>query len=140
MKLKRRSRAPAEIDLGTFADIVFLIIIFFVLTTTLIKPSYEELEVPSGTSDPKKKKQKQLTIHLNADGILYGRKETSVSLAELRQRLEKEKFLAKEEKDRMVILDSSENVDYGTYYEVVMSIDRAGGILALVEHKEEKSE
>ena len=47
MALKRKPRPDADINVGPFSDIAFLMIIFFILATTLIKPAGGKLDIPS---------------------------------------------------------------------------------------------
>lgn len=133
MLLKKRKKDDAEINVGAFADIAFLLIIFFILTTTFIKPAGEKLEIPSGTTDPEQKEQKQLTISLSPAEIHYGEKAEKMTLAELQTALAKEAFPTKPEKNRIVILDTDAAVTYEEYFKVVMAITQAGGVLGLVE-------
>ena len=133
----RRSREHHEIDVAAFADVAFLLIIFFILTTTFVKPAGSKVDIPSGAPDPAKKEQKQLTITLTASEIHYGPKGEKMSLEELRAALWKENFNAKPPDARVVILESAPDVPYEVYFNVVMAITNADGILALVEEEKE---
>ena len=53
MKLPRRTKQAADVDLVAFADVAFLLIIFFILTTTFVKNQGQLLEMPSASSGPK---------------------------------------------------------------------------------------
>lgn len=132
MKLSKRERSTPEIDVGAFSDIAFLLIIFFILTTTFVKPAGHKVEIPSGSTD-ESKKQKQLTLVLKGDSILYGEKGENVSLQELKKLLAEQKFKDQTPDKRMVVLESQKDVIYDQYYKVVMAITEADGILALVE-------
>lgn len=134
MKLKRKDHGDGAIDVGSFADIAFLLIIFFILTTTFVKIAGNKIEIPSGSTDQSESEQKQLSITLNADSIIYGEDAKSIGIDELRQALEKEKFETKEPDDRMIILESDGQVLYERYFQVVMAISDAGGVLTLIDH------
>ena len=138
MKLRREDKGNAEIDMTAFADMAFLLIIFFILTTTFIKPFGQELDIPSGTSDPAVKDQKQLTLCLKEREILYGEKADKIDMDTLRVRLAKEKLPERESDQRMVIVECAKNVPYEHYFQVVMAISDAGGVLALIEEEEKK--
>ena len=134
MKLKRKEHDDGKIDVGSFSDIAFLLIIFFILTTTFTKIAGNKIEIPSGSSEPSESEQKQLSVTLSAESILYGEDAKSISIDELRTALEKEKFETKEPDDRMVVLETDGAVLYERYFQVVMAIDDAGGVLTLVDH------
>ena len=74
MSRRRRGRADAEIDVTAFSDIAFLLIIFFILTTTFVKPFGHKMEIPAGSSDPAEKDETVPTVVLRGDKILYGEK------------------------------------------------------------------
>jgi biopolymer transport protein ExbD len=133
MKLSnKKDRRMPEIDVGAFSDIAFLLIIFFILTTTFAKPAGSNIEIPSGSTDPSKK-SKQITVVLKGDKILYGEKSKSVDLEELKRLLAEQKFKEKKADKRMVVLESHKNVVFDQYYKIVMAINATDGILALVE-------
>ena len=71
MKLQRKNRRESEVDVSSFADVAFLLIIFFILTTTFKVIGGQELNIPSG-EDGESKDQKQLTVSLTGKKIFYG--------------------------------------------------------------------
>jgi biopolymer transport protein ExbD len=139
MKIRRRPRGSADIDLSAFSDIAFLLIIFFILTTTFVKPFGQKLEIPSGTTDQSMKDDDQVTLALKNDRILFGEKGEDISLEQLRVRLEDRRFATRKPDDRMVIVECSDDVPYQRYFEVVMAIVDTGGVLALIDEEEESS-
>ena len=138
MLLSKKARRDAGIDVGAFADIAFLLIIFFILTTTFVVTAGRKMEIPSGTSVPSKTEQKQITVCLTPDRIEYGEDSKRMDMEQLRLALAAEKFSTKEQEQRMVVLNSRDDVAYERYYKVVMAITEADGILALVDEEEEE--
>ena len=55
----------------------------------------------------------------------------------LRNTLLREDFASQPEPSRIIILNSAPDVPYDLYFKVVMAIDQADGILALLEEEEE---
>lgn len=138
-KLRRRNDEP-EIDVGAFSDIAFLLIIFFILTTTFIKPAGSKMEIPAGSTDKSQKTEKQMTVNLQGEKILWGETQKTMKLDEFRDFLLEKKLKEKPEKDRIIILDSGPNVSYELYYKVVMAITYADGVMALIDHEDKKKE
>jgi len=139
MKRNRR-QVGSEIDVGAFSDIAFLLIIFFILTTSIVRIAGQELDIPTGEQSREKSEEKTQTIHIANTRIHYGEAKDApqVSLIELRERLLQADLRNKPEpKDRIVIVDSTRDVPYELYFQVVSAISDAGGILALVEEVEE---
>ena len=139
----RKERAKAEIETGSFSDISFLLIIFFVLTTTFEKATGRAVDIPSASPPDQQvqaEEKKTPTVNIMADKILFGMGEQEsageqVSLAELKVRLMKLNLSAKPEKERMVIVEMAEEVDWDRYFKVVTTIAQAGGVVAIVEEQ-----
>ena len=133
MKLQRKKRRESEVDVSSFSDVAFLLIIFFILTTTFKIMGGQELNIPSG-EDGESKDQKQLTISLAGKKIFYGEdSKSSLTLRQLRVQLADEELSTKKEDQRMVVLESAEDVVYQRYYNVMLAIRDADGIVALIE-------
>lgn len=133
MKIQRKKRPESEVDVSSFSDVAFLLIIFFILTTTFKLIGGQELNIPSG-EDGDSTEQKQLTISLTGKDIFYGEdSKSSLTLRQLRVQLADEELRTKKEDQRMVVLESDENVVYQRYYNVMLAIRDADGIVALIE-------
>lgn len=133
MALKRKKWLAGDFEVRAFADIVFLLLIFFILTTTFVQPQGNRLRIPSGVQDPSAKMARQPTISLSPTGIRWGERGQELSLAELRATLLQANFSARPEGQRVVILNTAPDVPFQMYFEVVMAIHNADGVLALVE-------
>ena len=139
---RRKDRAKAEIETGSFSDISFLLIIFFVLTTTFEKMSGRAVDIPSAAppeQQVQKEDKKTPTVNILADRILFGMDKSegeSVSLSELKARLMKLGLGAKSEKERVVIVEMAEDVSWDRYFKVVTTIAETGGVVAIVEGDE----
>jgi len=134
---RTRERADADIDVGAFADIAFLLIIFFILTTSFLRPVGQEVSIPQAqTPENREVDERTPTVNLLPDKILFGEEEANMeelSLDELRSRLFAMNLRGAEDKDRMIVLEISEEIDYEGYFQVVTLISDAGGIVAIVE-------
>ncbi len=49
MSLKRRNRAIAEFNMSSLTDIIFLLLIFFMLTSSLVAPNALNLKLPGSS-------------------------------------------------------------------------------------------
>lgn len=136
-----REKAEAEIDVGAFADIAFLLIIFFILTTSIVRSTGQEVELPQAqTPENKKVDDKTPTVNLLEDKILFGEDEENmdeISIDALRADLLARNLREAEESERMVVLEVGEDVAYDRYFKTVSMISDVGGIIAIVEEVEE---
>jgi biopolymer transport protein ExbD len=140
MKLRQRDKDEPVVDVGSFSDIAFLLIIFFILTTTFTKLTGNTMSIPSGSTESTPSEDKQDTITLNGEEITYGETSKSMTLDELRDTLDESAYGERGADERMVILQSSDNVSFELYYQVVMAIRNAEGVLALIDEDDKGDE
>lgn len=132
MRLARPTKARGDVDVTSFSDLAFLLIVFFVLTTTFLRPQGANVSIPSQTNDPEQKpKHEPPTINISADKLLLDGK--SITMEDLRTRLFAMNLDKAEDDRKTVILDSSPDVPFHRYFRVVTAVSKAGGILAILE-------
>ncbi len=69
MGLKKRSKVSAEFSMSSLTDIIFLLLIFFMLTSNLVSPNALNLKLPgSGTPPPSNSKSETAEITIKRDG------------------------------------------------------------------------
>lgn len=62
MAIKQRSKTSAEFSMSSMTDIVFLLLIFFLVTSTLINPNALKLLLPKSTNQISAKQQVSVSI------------------------------------------------------------------------------
>ena len=139
--IKKRKILPNDPDVTAYSDIAFLLIIFFILTTSFTMPFGRIIDMPSGTrpEDQKMEEQKTPSVTIAADRIMFGEGDAEstkeVTTRELRGELARYAFYARPDaKDRMVVVEVAEDVTYQRYYEIVTMIAESGGIVAMVQN------
>jgi len=139
VRLARPVRPPGDVDVTSFSDLAFLLIVFFVLTTTFLRPEGAAISIPSSTHDPERKpKQDPTMINLSADTLLLNGK--NITMDALRSQLFDMKLDQVEDDQKTIILDSASDVTFQRYFRIVTSVSRAGGILAIQEPVEDAEE
>jgi biopolymer transport protein ExbD len=68
VKFKRQTKAQLEINLTPLIDVVFLLLIFFMVTTTFTKESRLTVDLPEAQGVAQEQQQEQLEITISADG------------------------------------------------------------------------
>ena len=132
MALRKRRPADAEINVGPFSDIAFLLIIFFILTSTLTRLAGNKLDIPSARESKTPSKVDQPTVTLTGDRILWGGGSDQISMDELRLKLLDLDLPARPAGRRIVVINSAPGVVYQRYYEVMMAVNDAGGVLGII--------
>ena len=79
MAVKRRTKVSPEISMGSMTDIVFLLLIYFLVTSTLVNPNALKLLLPTSTGQVSAKPtvsvsikdwgNDQYTYHVNGNEI-----------------------------------------------------------------------
>ena len=81
MALKKRNKISAEFSMSSLTDIIFLLLIFFMLTSTLVSQNALNLKLPSSTS--KTVAPQSIAISIEKEGrFYYNGKRMSVSNVE----------------------------------------------------------
>lgn len=135
-QFKKRELSDADIPTASFSDLAFLLIIFFILTTTLVKETGFVTDFPSGEKGESTQKEKAMTIALAEGKIRLN--DQPVDMKELRNKLMDAHLEKKIGEEKVVLLMASGNVKYQDYFETMSIINAASGVVAIVIGTEEK--
>jgi len=86
VNLRKKSRPEYLVDITPLIDVVFLMLIFFMVSTTFNVSSSLKLDLPSSKAKAEQKKVEQVTVSINADGSFYVQDE-AVEDSDLRKRI-----------------------------------------------------
>lgn len=130
----RKQRRATEIPVSSFSDIAFLLIIFFILATTLVQITGVITEIPSGEKAEAQQKDESPNVQLQGNKIFFN--EDRVDMKQFRQRLAKLNLHKKTGDDKVILLEASGNVTYQDYFDVMASISAAGGVTAILQEED----
>ncbi|MBP5455095.1 MAG: biopolymer transporter ExbD [Paludibacteraceae bacterium] len=118
MALKRRNKAEAGFNMSSMTDIVFLLLIFFMLTSTVVHPSAIKLLLPQGKSQTSAKPLVRVIIDKDLNHYVAANKdkERLVQLEEIEPFLQQQ-VLA--EPDMYVALYADETVPHGEVVKIL---------------------
>src|SRR5258708_8573291 len=105
MNLRRRHRESAEVHTGPLNDILFILLLFFLIVSTLANPNVVKLSQPKSKSDTKAKQTVVVSIDANKQFYVGT---TRVTLEELKARLQP--FLAKETDQPSIVINADKSV------------------------------
>lgn len=132
MSLKKKSKITADFNMSSMTDIIFLLLIFFILTSTVVKEPILKVILPKGVNDSKLVKE-PIRIFLNAEGQYAIGEKKNVSLADLPFALEQE--LTKNP-DAAVSIHADKSVIYERVMELVSIANKSGSKVVLALEKE----
>lgn len=68
MAVKKRSKVSAEFNMSSLTDIIFLLLIFFMLTSSVVSPNALDLILPGKKTSPPPPTAKNKTVTIAEDG------------------------------------------------------------------------
>ena len=71
MALKRRNKVNAAFSMSSMTDIVFLLLIFFMVSTTFEHQSRIQIELPEATASPEEIEEESIEIVIDAQGRYF---------------------------------------------------------------------
>lgn len=128
---KEKKHRSGEIPTGSFSDIAFLLIIYFLVATTLVKVKTITADLPSGEKSAETESDKTPIVNLRGAEIFLNDKK--VSIEDLDARLAALELGEKEPAGRVVMLESAKGTPYGNYFKALASISANDGVVAIVE-------
>ncbi len=134
-KGKRKKKAAPEIPVNSFADIAFLLIVFFVIASTLSRTTGVITDIPSGEKS-EAKQDKTAIIQLKDDVITIN--DSTVDVEGLRKKLAEMKLYEQSGEEKIILLETVGAVDYQNYFSAMTAISGAGGVMAIVKEGNDK--
>ena len=131
---REKKHREGEIPTGSFSDIAFLLIIYFLVATTLVKVKTITADMPAGEKSAQSQSDKTPIVNLRGAEIFLNDK--PVDIVGLNERLAALELFDKEPKDRVIMLESARGTVYGNYFQAMASISANGGVIALVKEDE----
>ncbi len=123
MQFRRPNTPAASINIAPMVDVVFLLVIFFAVSTTFLETSGLKLELPSSSSTAQRDSA-QLAVLMSEDGTLSFDGEI-VDRVELARRL---KAALSTEEQKLVILRADRSASHGDVVALIDLIREAGAV------------
>jgi biopolymer transport protein ExbD len=89
LQFRRQKSAEVSVNLTPLIDVVFLLLIFFMVSTTFTQETHLNLDLPEATGEDSESVAKQIEIVISVDGqyVLNGRSLVNNKLLTLRKAL-----------------------------------------------------
>jgi len=91
VQFRRQKKEDDNVNLTPLIDVVFLLLIFFMVSTTFTKETHLSLDLPESDGEPMVQQKQQIEILINADGsyAINGKSVVNTTLATLKGAIEK---------------------------------------------------
>ena len=133
-KAKEKKHRTGEIPTSSFSDIAFLLIIYFLVATTLVKTKSITADLPTGEKNTEAKLDKTPIVNLRGDEIIFS--DTPISIEDLNTKLADLNLPELPPEKRVIMLETTNGTPYKSYFQVLAAIGSHGGIVAIVEEEE----
>lgn len=122
MKFRRQERAEEGVNLTPLIDVVFLLLIFFMVSTTFTKESHLTVNLPEADGQPLATEIEQLDVVVDAKGgyIVNGKRLINTSIDTLKAAID---AIASDNTDIPFVITGDANASYQS---IVSVMDLAG--------------
>ena len=86
MAFLRKKRESPRVDLTPMVDVVFLLLIFFMISTTFVETPGISVKLPESSSQQRPQDVKEIKVYVSKEGDIFLGKD-AVDMAELRRRM-----------------------------------------------------
>jgi biopolymer transport protein ExbD len=121
MNIRKRLRSHPEVHTGALNDILFILLLFFLIVSTLANPNVIKVSNPKAASDTKAKQTVVVTVDKD-QRIYIGSKPIGLDSLEV----ELSVFLAKETDKPSVVINGDSTSHLGTAIKVMQVIKKLG--------------
>ena len=128
---QEKKHRSSDIPVDSFSDIAFLLIIYFMVATTLVKVKSITADLPAGEKSTQAQSEKTPIINLRGPEVYFNDKR--VEMAELNERLAALDLPNQNAEKRVIMLESAKGTPYQNYFQALAAISANGGVVAIVE-------
>lgn len=128
-KVKKSKGGPPDIPVSSFSDIAFLLIVFFIVATTLEQMTGVVTDIPAGEKS-QEQTDKTPTVQIHGDKVTFN--ERTMDINGLRGELRGLRLHSKKGEAKIVLLEAKGDVSYQTYFAAMTAISAGGGMIAIV--------
>ncbi len=121
MNIRKRLKAHPEVHTGALNDILFILLLFFLIVSTLANPNLIKVSNPKANSDTKSKQTVVITVDKDQNLYLAQKK---IAIIELEADLKA--FLDKETEKPSVVVNGDSTAHLGTIIKVMQIIKKLG--------------
>lgn len=121
MNIRKRFRSHPEVHTGALNDILFILLLFFLIVSTLANPNVIKVANPKAKADTKSKQTVVITV--NKEQQLYIGSD-KIAFQDLEKKLGE--YLAKETDKPSVVINGDSTAHLGTAIKVMQVIKKLG--------------
>ncbi len=121
MNVRRKLKAHTEIHTGPLNDILFILLLFFLIVSTLANPNVVKVGIPKGDKETKQKQTIIVSVD-KANQLFVGNKSTTEANLEADLKV----ALAKDTINPVVVINADTLAFHGTVFKVMRVAKKLG--------------
>ena len=121
-RARKQKRGQSEVNLTPLVDIVFILLIFFLITSTFVQNPGIEVELPKASAATTDVQSDNIIMAVTKDGLVI-HEGKAISAEELRERLSQ---YHKEKPEQLVVIQADSTAHHGKVVEVMDIAQGAG--------------
>ena len=135
MKIKPRNKSSVEFNLSTQADLVFLLLIFFMITSTMVSPNAIKLLLPNSSSKTPAKRNFEVYINDKLEYSILQGKDLMAVVDSAQLNTEIKERLMQEPKDAAVVVRADKTVPIQNVVYVIDAVNEINNENPDTQHK-----
>ncbi len=124
MNIRRKIKSHGEVHTGTLNDLLFILLFFFLIVSTLANPNVVKVNNPKGTKDTRAKQNIVVSINKEQQ-VFIGQKAIDIALLDTLLKAEVNRMRAVTDTPSVVI-NADTIAYYGEVFRIMQSAKRAG--------------
>ncbi len=141
-KRKKKHRIGFRLDMTPLVDVAFLLLTFFMYTTSLITPQIMKMNVPKDNTEVKQNEKDMYTIAISGDGKVYTHMAqddpSEVALTALRAQAVENNMIRRNK--LITVFQASPEAPYGSVVKVLDILNQAEGDIVQKLHQDNPDE
>ena len=131
MKFRKKHRNESEVFTDSLNDILFILLMFFLITTTMANPNVVKVNNPRGTKDTKAKQNIVVSID-KAQKVYMGQKLIDINNIDTLLHAELARIRKSPLDTPSVVVNADTIAYYGEVYRIMQAAKRAGAKVVAV--------
>ncbi len=132
-KRGEKKNQVANIPTDSFSDIAFLLIIYFLVATTLVRVQSITATMPAGAKAAQAQPEKTPIVNLRGGQVFFN--DAAMTLEALDVKLAELDLPSRQPEKRVIMLESAAGTPYDSYFQALAAISARGGVVALVDEE-----
>ncbi|HEU4575905.1 MAG TPA: biopolymer transporter ExbD [Chitinophagaceae bacterium] len=125
MKFRKKHKGEIEVFTDSLNDIIFILLMFFLITSTLANPNVVKVNNPHGTKDTKAKQN--IVVSIDKDQKIYlGQKQIDMTNIDTILKAEVERIRKSPLDTPSVVVNADTISYYGEVFRIMQAAKRAG--------------